>query len=588
MTVRAKTISIIGVTLAGVIGALYVILSAVLLGEFGRLEQQHALRNVERAVETLGDDLAGLNETNGDWAPWDDTSTFIETGDPTYVEANLADATFPNLRLSLMLFYDVSGRFVRGKAFDLRAGREMPVPEAFRRLRPDDPLLVHVKPTDSKVGILLLPEGYLEVSSRPIVTSDFTGPIRGTLIMGRYLDVVEMARLQRVTRLSLWAYRLDDAATQRVCLLAKGPWVADGSAHTHQRGPDAIEGHVAVRDIYGKPALLLCVGLPREIYGQARRSLRYVLVSLLVVGAVFGGVSILLVDRVVVSRLARLSAGVAAIGKSGDLSARVSIGGDDEIASLSSAINDTLDSLQAIHQRLEESEQGYRRLFEAVTEQRERLRALAARLADAEEAERRRLAEELHDRVGQSLTALGLNLNLIRSQVGQGDPGSIGLRVDDSLAVVEETTERIRDVMADLRPPVLDDYGLVAALQWYSARLSARAGLNVVVEDPDSLQRLAAPVETSLFRIVQEALANVVRHARAEHATITLEREGSMLRLMVVDDGIGYRPPDVSEADARPGWGLLIMAERAEAVGGRFHVGAGYPRGTRVEVEVPL
>ena len=115
-------------------------------------------------------------------------------------------------------------------------------------------------------------------------------------------------------------------------------------------------------------------------------------------------------------------------------------------------------------------------LFEAVSQQSEQLRALTGRLAEVQELERKRLTQELHDQVGRNLTALGLNLNIIETQLAgiESKGGSIQNRLDDLLALVEQTTDFIRDVMADLRPPVLDDYGLVAALKWYGSLLASR------------------------------------------------------------------------------------------------------------------
>jgi PAS domain S-box-containing protein len=221
--------------------------------------------------------------------------------------------------------------------------------------------------------------------------------------------------------------------------------------------------------------------------------------------------------------------------------------------------------------------------LEAHTEQ---LRILAARLAEVEEAERQRIARELHDQVGQNLTALGINLNIVRSQVSEQAADLARSRLDDSLALVAETTERIRHVMADLRPPVLDDYGLVAALRWYGEQLAQRAGVAVVVRDEELAPRLNAQAESALFRIAQEALTNVVKHAQATQVTVAVEEDGRTVRLVVADDGMGFEVPRATGPGERAGWGLFTMAERAEGVGGHFHVESRPGQGTLVVVEV--
>ena len=206
---------------------------------------------------------------------------------------------------------------------------------------------------------------------------------------------------------------------------------------------------------------------------------------------------------------------------------------------------------------------------EALEQYAERLRALSARLAEVAEAERQRLARELHDQVGQNLTALGINLNIVRTQMSEETPASVRSRLDDSLSLVEQTTERIRGVMADLRPPVLDDYGLVAALHWYTERFTERTSIAIAVEGEEPLPRLAVHIENALFRIAQEALTNVAKHAQATQVTVTVAAEDGTLRLAVADDGIGFDLAHLTEPDGGRGWGLLTMSERAEAVGGR-------------------
>jgi signal transduction histidine kinase len=226
------------------------------------------------------------------------------------------------------------------------------------------------------------------------------------------------------------------------------------------------------------------------------------------------------------------------------------------------------------------------RLFDEVEQQHELLRTLAARLVETEEAERRRLARELHDRVGQSLTALSINLNIIRSQL-PADSAQAAARLNDSLRLVEETVEHTRDVMADLRPPVLDDYGLLAALRWYAGQCSDALVVAVQVEGQELSPRLPPAVETALFRIAQEALNNVTRHAHATQANVRLEAVADTARLTIADDGVGFDPAARRPPGEPPLWGLINMRERAEAVGGRLRVESAPGQGTHVVVKVP-
>jgi PAS domain S-box-containing protein len=234
-------------------------------------------------------------------------------------------------------------------------------------------------------------------------------------------------------------------------------------------------------------------------------------------------------------------------------------------------------------------EQEKAQLFVAISQQREQLRALAGRLAEVQEVERKQLSRELHDRVGRNLTALGLNLNIIRSRLSEIalEQGSVQARLDDSLTLVEQTTEYIRDVMANLRPPVLDDYGLVAALNWYGTQLSSRVGFLITVQGEEPVPRLAPSLENALFRIAQESLTNAIKHAQASQVTVKVEVNNQAVRLVVADDGIGFEPDLLTELGGRPSWGLLNMAERAEAVGGRCWVESTPGQGTRVIAQAP-
>lgn len=215
-----------------------------------------------------------------------------------------------------------------------------------------------------------------------------------------------------------------------------------------------------------------------------------------------------------------------------------------------------------------------------------RLRALAAQLAEVAETERKWLAQELHDQIGQNLTALGINLNIIRSQLPDTIGESIHFHLDDSVSLVEQTTERIRNVMADLHPPVLDDYGLVAALHWFAGQFTHRTGISVMIDGEEPAPRLGNRTENALFRIVQEAMTNVSKHAKATHVTLKVYADDKSFQLRVCDNGIGFDPTQNLEFHEGMGWGLLSMKERAEAVNGRFSIESVPGGGTSVIVEL--
>lgn len=227
-------------------------------------------------------------------------------------------------------------------------------------------------------------------------------------------------------------------------------------------------------------------------------------------------------------------------------------------------------------------------LFAAISRQREELRALAARLAEVQENERQQLARELHDQMGQNLTALGFNLNYLQTQLARPDPKLPKLqeRLADSLSLVEQTTDRIRDVMAELRPPMLDDYGLVDSLEWYAQRFAERMQVEVKVQGDMAPPRLDALIENTFFRITQEALTNVAKHARATQVIISINESAGRICLVIADNGIGFDPSQRNRPVPQPSLGLLTMTERAESLGGLCRIESHPGRGTRITVEV--
>jgi PAS domain S-box-containing protein len=234
--------------------------------------------------------------------------------------------------------------------------------------------------------------------------------------------------------------------------------------------------------------------------------------------------------------------------------------------------------LAAVNQRLE------KRNRDLDAAQR-RLSTLSAQLLATQEAERRHLARELHDEVGQMLTALKLNLQTARAL--SGPEGQAPL--EESLGIVARTIEQVRNLSLDLRPAMLDDLGLPAALRWYVNRQAQRAEYVAELDLDDALPRLQPTQETMCFRVVQEALTNVARHAQASQVWIAIRRAGDKISLSVRDDGAGF---DVAAARQRAvggaGLGLLGIEERVHLVGGRLDMRSAAGEGTEIRVEFPL
>jgi two-component system sensor histidine kinase UhpB len=215
------------------------------------------------------------------------------------------------------------------------------------------------------------------------------------------------------------------------------------------------------------------------------------------------------------------------------------------------------------------------------------LQALSRRLVELQESERKELARELHDRVGQSLTALKINIDILQAVLASRGNAEGLARVADSAALLESTMDTIENVMSELRPPMLDDHGLAAALDWHARNFSRRTGIAVAVRGSEPVVRPALQVEIALFRIAQEALNNIAKHARAQRVEIALDHANGECVMSVQDDGVGFDGVEDASDKPKPGLGMVTMRERAQAVGGHFEVRALSGRGTRLTVRVP-
>jgi signal transduction histidine kinase len=212
------------------------------------------------------------------------------------------------------------------------------------------------------------------------------------------------------------------------------------------------------------------------------------------------------------------------------------------------------------------------------------LKALSRRVLEVQELERRRVAVELHDELGQSLTAIKINLQLSQ-RLKDKALADINL---ENIHIVEDALQQVRRLATNLRPSMLDDLGLAAALQWITEQSANRSGFSVTFHHVRSQPRLAADIETACFRIVQEALTNIARHAQAKQVEITLDRDDDRVTLRITDDGCGFNLDEMrTRALAGDSIGVLGMQERATLVGGELTIDSALGKGTTVQFKAP-
>ena len=228
-------------------------------------------------------------------------------------------------------------------------------------------------------------------------------------------------------------------------------------------------------------------------------------------------------------------------------------------------------------------------LFEEVQQQRKQLRFLNKRLNEVKEAEHKQLARELHDELGQSLTAIQINLAAVKQELN----GTLSLLGTERLKETEQLTghtlERVRELSLDLRPPMLDDLGLIPTVRWYVKRYAKRLGIKADLDLDTAMPRLSPVYETNLYRIIQEGLTNVAKHAQATKVTVSIQQIDHQLILGIGDNGNGFdaaqlleRPPD------QRGTGLIGIQERVLLLDGDVDIESNVSKGTVITVTVPL
>ncbi|MBI3922328.1 MAG: PAS domain S-box protein [Armatimonadetes bacterium] len=304
MALRRKALLTVVVAIAGLIAVIHVVSSRVLMRSFLALEEQHTRDAVQEALGSVSAYTAALDSKAGDWSSWDDTYRFIEDENPGFIQSNFTSNTFVELRVNLILLINARGRTVLARGFNLEATKEVGVPASLTRLlSAGSPLLRSPSSTTGLTGIVLLPEAPLLVASRPILTSEGTGPSRGTLIMGRYLDSMRIRRLAETTHLDLAFCRMGGAgspghsALSADCRAALTTLSEDRPVAARPLNRQLIAGYTVLKDVYHRPALLLRVKAERSIYRQGQATLRYLLGVLVVVGLLFIGSAMALVDK---------------------------------------------------------------------------------------------------------------------------------------------------------------------------------------------------------------------------------------------------------------------------------------------------
>jgi len=361
MKLQEKTLLLFVILLISVLVATSVFFSTILLANYSALEEHYIEKDLSQAVHLLNAEFLTLSAIVSDWAPWDDTYTFVQGTKPEYLQSNLQPTTFDNLNLNLIVITNDKGEEIYSGAYDLRNRTMVLVPPFFSSpLDPANPLMNMSDPRYITAGILLLSPDPMIVVSQPITRSDFSGQPRGVIIMGRYLTRAEISRLAELTVPSLEFIRIDDPALSPALVTQIREKHGSAPGIILRQNEDQIAGAALIKDIYGNDALVLRITESRDIYREGKNSTVQALIVILTGGLVLGLFVIFLLDHLVLKRLHALTDQVYTIGKSGSTVDHVEIEGDDELSGLAREINRMLDTLEITRQKVQASEARFR------------------------------------------------------------------------------------------------------------------------------------------------------------------------------------------------------------------------------------
>ncbi len=344
MSLRRKNIIAIVSTMVGLLLVLFVISQFIILRQSDEQQKAIVQSDVGRAVNALNQHLDGLTLISSDWANWDETYRFVQDANAQYIVDNLSNDSLINLRLDFMLFVNTQGEKVYLKLLN-KSDEAKSDDQYGLKIQPDDMQAI-LKMTSSKQ----LNKGFIYVGShptlvvaRPILNSAMSGSPHGMLVIGRYLTRSRLTQISQQTRLTVDIRRLDAPDLASDFLMAKS--ILTPATHApifYTQIEHNAEGYTLLPDINNQPLLIMQIQTQNDIYEAGQQSVWYILLILLVAGIVFGSVIVWLSERIVISRIAFLDRRIAEISTSNDLSARIMMHGDDELARLTATINDSL------------------------------------------------------------------------------------------------------------------------------------------------------------------------------------------------------------------------------------------------------
>ena len=565
---RITTLLIIGMTFIGLVVVLLGNLNAILIPFFQRQEQSAAIANVlrgeailEKAKQNLAQDTAYLAHSSP-------SMVYPRDGTQQWLSPVFSPTVFDDLHLNLIAILDAGTRAITGQ---LKTTSESPVqvPLAWQNALFTQPAVLELSPGQTNRV------GFLEVESKLYMVCVQTLQGESLLVTGVLMDGNAMAALADQVLFPIHLIPVDESHPPSQYADVLQELHSSNTPVTRILSSESIAGYTLVYGMDKSQVGLLEVSSTRTTQQGSQLVLNYLIIILVSATAIFSFMTYLLVQYLILNRVTKLSKEVARIGSDPSQPGRVTVTRKDELSTLAQNINSMLAGLERTRADLEKS-------FSQVQSGRKRLEDLSRRLVTIQEEERHTIALELHDEIGQMLTGLKLklaNLSALSREEMQG-------QLQQAQTMTNDLIQKVRQLSLDLRPSMLDDLGLLPAVQWLTTQYSTQTAIQVnVVHKNVEGQRFSPEVEITAYRMVQEGLTNIARHARVKKAEVNLQGEKTLLMISILDNGIGFNPKSTLQQGETSG--LSGIRERVAMLGGNFIIRSKPGKGTTLTAELP-
>jgi len=369
MNLRKKTLIVIGLFLVGLILILYAASELQLKSSFSELEERNAKVDVERALNAISNELTSLGDLANFWAARDDVYAFVTTGDTDFINysmntGSLTNDSLHNTEINLLLFLDSYGQIVFSRFLNSSGGAEVTPQNLIEQLSFYGFCPGCLDKKSKFAGIILLLGQPMMIVTHPITNSKKDFPTMGRVVLGRFLSQKEIDKLSGIAQLNLTIYPLDDPEMPEDFRQAQSQLSYSSPVVVKLLDGENIAGYALLTNIYGNPLMILGVNASREIYRQGAKSMESFVILFSAAGLLFLLMTLMYLDRSVLSRLVNLTTSITSIGKAPELSTSLRVQGEDELASLAISINDMIAALKSAHKDLVNSEKRYRGVVE--------------------------------------------------------------------------------------------------------------------------------------------------------------------------------------------------------------------------------